>query len=180
MSKHSNTGFGMIETIVAIGILTVAVSAAISLASRGIISSIIAREEITAFYLGIEAVEAVRNQRDENILSGASSWIDGFSPSCTNLSRGCKVELNLGEPDFSNCPAQPQGCPFLNYDEDKNIYRYGGAGPSITTTTFKRTIYLEEVEIGRELRIIVEVEWQAGPFVQPPIIIEERLFNWSG
>ena len=56
MSKHSNTGFGMIETIVAIGILTVAVSAAISLASRGIISSIIAREEITAFYLGIEAV----------------------------------------------------------------------------------------------------------------------------
>lgn len=163
----------MIETVVAIGILTVAVSAAISLASRGIASSILAREEITAFYLGIEAVEVIRNERDENVLRGRN-WIQGLPGACFQ-SRGCALEVDGSTRRIVPCPSL-SGCPFLRFDEATNTYNLNRG----ELTSFRRNIYLTETVANTEFRIIVEVEWRAGPFTPPPIRIEETLMNWSG
>src|SRR3989338_617192 len=74
-------GFSLVETIVAIAILTFAMVAPLSLAQRGLNASIYARDQITAFYLAQEAIEYVRNVRDTNNLegfSGGAAWLSGL------------------------------------------------------------------------------------------------------
>ena len=163
----------MIETVVAIGILIIGMSAAVSLASRGLVASIVARDEITAFYLGIEAVETVRNERDNSVLRG-DSWLEGIDASCFQT-RGCMVKGNGVTRELVACPLL-DGCDNLLYNEGTNTYDVVGG----ELTKFRRSIYVTESVLGRELRVEVEIEWQTGPFVHPPIKIEATLMNWSG
>ena len=167
------TGFGMIETVVAIGILTIGMSAAVSLASRGLVASIVARDEITAFYLGIEAVETVRNERDNSVLRG-DSWLEGIDASCFQT-RGCMVKGNGVTRELVAC-SLTNGCDNLLYNEANHTYNID-IGES---TKFRRSIHVTESVLDRELRVEVEMEWRTGPFVHPPIKIEATLMNWSG
>ena len=76
LSKIQTTnkqGFTFVETLVAITVLLVAVVAPMSLASDGITASHLAQDQIVAFYLGQEGVEAVKNMRDHNRLSNDAS-----------------------------------------------------------------------------------------------------------
>ncbi|MEK7156326.1 MAG: prepilin-type N-terminal cleavage/methylation domain-containing protein, partial [Patescibacteria group bacterium] len=86
-SKLKTTaGFTLVETLVAVMLLSVAVVAPMSLAARSLGSAYYARDQITAFYLAQEAIEALRSIRDSQILliagssSGAPPDIFGLIP----------------------------------------------------------------------------------------------------
>ena len=64
---NKNKGFTLIETIVAITILMISIVGPLALASKGIVYAEYVRDEITAFNLAQEAMESIRNIRDENI-----------------------------------------------------------------------------------------------------------------
>ena len=141
----------MIETVVAIGILTIGMSAAVSLASRGLVASIVARDEITAFYLGIEAVETVRNERDNSVLRG-DSWLEGIDASCFQ-DHGCMVRW-IGQSRMLVACSLLEGCDNLLYSKGTNTYDI----VSGELTKFRRSIYVTESVLGRELRVEVEME----------------------
>lgn len=61
-------GFTLIETMVAITILTVAVSGTFFVANSSINASSIARDQLTASYFAQEGIELVRQARDNNYL----------------------------------------------------------------------------------------------------------------
>src|SRR3954464_3392894 len=83
-------GFTLLETMVAVSLLAVAIVAPMSLTAQSLASAYYARDEVTAFYLAQEGLEAVRNVRDNNILQ--------------NSQGGTLVDLLNGIPSKSGLP----------------------------------------------------------------------------
>jgi prepilin-type N-terminal cleavage/methylation domain-containing protein len=76
--------FTLVETLVAISILTIALTGPLAIIAQALRSSYFSRDQITAYYLAQEAVEYIRNQRDFNGLQGVSApaaedWLHGVA-----------------------------------------------------------------------------------------------------
>ena len=67
-TKTSQAGMTLIETLVAITILTVAIVSPMSLTMQSLSASYYARDQVIAFNLAQEAIESLRARRDANIL----------------------------------------------------------------------------------------------------------------
>src|SRR6202042_2338797 len=67
--RKLDTGFTLIETMVAIALLMLALIAPMSLAAQSLTAAYFARDQITAFYLAQEGIEIVRSVRDANIIA---------------------------------------------------------------------------------------------------------------
>ena len=68
-SYHFSRGFTLIETMVAVTILTLAVAGPLMTASRAIVAAQSARDQLTASYLAQEGIEYVRAMRDNEYLA---------------------------------------------------------------------------------------------------------------
>ncbi|MHB1163407.1 MAG: type IV pilus modification PilV family protein [Minisyncoccota bacterium] len=81
-AKHARhrTAFTLIETMIAITILTLAVSGPLFIASRTILAANVSRDQLTASYLAQEGVEYVRAMRDDEYL--AAYQICQQNPNC--------------------------------------------------------------------------------------------------
>jgi len=62
--KENTHGFTLIETLIAVTILTFAVSGPLYTAGRALVAAEIARDQLVASYLAQEGVESVRAMRD--------------------------------------------------------------------------------------------------------------------
>ncbi|MFA6969109.1 MAG: type II secretion system protein [Candidatus Paceibacterota bacterium] len=111
-NSQKKRGFTLIETMIAITILTLAIAGPIFTASRAIIAAQIARDQLIATYLAQEGIEYVRAMRDDEFLSayqagGASvssaAWagfITGSNASSITQCRASTCTLD---------PARPMG-----------------------------------------------------------------------
>jgi len=70
---QSNKGFTLIETVVAVFVLTIGVLGVFTVVQNITFSSQLNSSKLTATYLAQEGIELVRNQRDSNWLAG-SPW----------------------------------------------------------------------------------------------------------
>ncbi len=169
-------GFTLIETLVAVTLLTIAVIAPISLTAQSLKSAYYARDQITAFYLAQEAIEALRSVRDAQILkitqtSNASSLnIFGAIPPSNH-----PFTVDARQPDPSNAITECSGdCPPLQTDGTLYGYQSGWAD-----TNFTRTIKAAFVGSGQdEMRITVTVTWRTGAFQTRTFSISENLYRW--
>lgn len=181
LTKHNNTsGFGLVETLVAIAILTIAISSTLSLARQGLTTASVAKGQIVGFYLAIEGMELVRNQRANSILNG-DDWIFKFgTPSagaggskCFN-NKGCYIDAHTIAKLVEDCSAP--SCPLLEYNTATNEYGYGNGG---VETTYVRRINMDQIVSDQEVKVTVTVSWQSGSFVGQEVVLEETLFNWT-
>jgi len=177
-------GFTLIETLVAILILTVSIAGPLTIASRGLHAALTAKNKTTAFYLAQEAVEFVRYQRDSNRLAG-NSWLAGLE-SCTSTTGASACTIL----SISNAVAVCSGgvCPVLNYDTSTSVFSYSSVGGTVAPTIFTRSVYIQTpVCVGvvcndnqTEAQVRVVVSWkEAGNRVPTPVTIQEHLFNWQ-
>lgn len=167
--QNSKKGFTLIEALVAITILTISIAGPITIASKGISSSIFARDQITAFYLAQEAVEYVRNKRDENNIKG-NDWLNGLSECMDN--NICIIDINESEPD--NIIRQCSGgiCPVLKYDTNTNFYNYSTGDNSI----FTRTTNIATIN-AREIAITTNLSWSTGKLGKT-FTVKEHILDW--
>lgn len=92
MNKHNKIkqkAFTIIETLVAISILTIALTGPLAIIAQALRSSYYARDQITAYYLAQEAIEYVRNMRDNNGLKGINAlpseqWLSNIAVDSAN------------------------------------------------------------------------------------------------
>jgi prepilin-type N-terminal cleavage/methylation domain-containing protein len=182
VKKITNTrGMTLIETLVAITILTVAIVAPMSLTMQSLSASYYARDQIIAFNLGQEAIESVRSVRDGNILRIAYD-----QKNCNPMTLLCGIVVT-GEPfiidvttnQMEACPAG--GCPMLQTNGD--LYGYDQLNDlpgSWEDTRFKRSVIAEFVpgDTNDEIRVVVTVEWEAGPLQTRTFTIYENLYRW--
>jgi prepilin-type N-terminal cleavage/methylation domain-containing protein len=170
--RKSGKGFTLIETLVAVTLLTVAIIAPMSLTVRSLAAAYYARDQITAFHLAQEAIESIRHARDHNILLTA---------------QGTPTDLLAGVPSTNGAPfivdtvddsmeLCSEECEPLR--SNGSLYGYGSGG-SWEDTRFTRSVEAEFVGGGTdEVHILVTVSWQTGSFQRRSISISENLYRW--
>jgi prepilin-type N-terminal cleavage/methylation domain-containing protein len=164
-----NNGFTLVETLIAVSVLLISIAGPLSIASKGLIASRYSRDQIVASSLAQEAVELIRNRRDNNTILG-NMWITGLS-SCFG-SNGCKVDASDG--NFSSCNSG--GCPVLNKHKTTGFYSYS-SGTNYDASIFTRTIHLEQLNPD-EIKISVDIAWGTGA-LRKNFTIDENLFDWE-
>ncbi len=168
MRKNS---FTVLEVILAITVLTIAVSGSFILISQTIGSVSVIQSRLIASYLVQEGLELARNIRDSNWLNPDKVWDESlgagdyegdflttFLPSSLLCSPDCEYEH----------------LSFLNIDEN-GFYSYSFGDPTI----FKRKITIsKEPEEPDRLKVSVEVLWKGRG--QPySLAAQEYLYNWN-
>jgi prepilin-type N-terminal cleavage/methylation domain-containing protein len=175
-------GFTLIETMVAITLLSVAIVAPMSLTAQSLATAYYARDQITAFYLAQEAIEAVRSLRDSQILqiakSSSGSSINLFGPIPLN-NQPFTIDARQTDPGaaITTCadgPAPLYGCPPLQ--TDGTLYGYNTGW---TNTNFTRIVDAALVPGTQdEIQISVTVTWQTGAFQRRSFTISSDLYRW--
>src|SRR3989344_779663 len=161
-------GFSLLETLVALGVLSLALSGALTLVAMGVRSASSSYNQSLAFFLASESIEYARNVRDSNILTGGD-WLTDLR-GCLGVD--CAVDATKGSYSeaFSVCPC---ACPVLRLNSSSGLYTQNVSDPA---SVFTRVLKIEEVVAGREAKITSTVSWQQGS-VPRSFVIEERLFN---
>ncbi len=181
LRRTSLTGFTLIETLVAVMLLSVAVVAPMSLASKSLGSAYYARDQITAFYLAQEAIEALRSIRDSQILiiAGSSAGAPDIFGLIPHLNEPFTVDGRIG--DASTAIVRCDGtCPPLQTDGTLYGYPVLGDDPNAWAPTyFTRTVHAHAVGSNEdEIRVTVTVTWQTGPIQERSFTISENMYRW--
>lgn len=170
---HATRGFTFIEAMVAITILTVAITAPMSLATKSLSSAYYARDQIAAFHLAQEAIESIRHVRDGNILNNALGTPVDLLEGVPSTS-GDAFTVDTRDDSMSLCPLD--GCPPLKSNGE--LYGYENAQGWLPTrfTRSVRATFLEGTT--DEIRITVNISWQTSGFQTRDFTISDNLYRW--
>lgn len=190
-------GFTLIETLVALTLLTTAIIPPISLTVQSLSTAYYARDQITAYYLAQEAIEVVRDVRDANVLKAALgqtgvNLLDNI-PNTT----GRPFVVDSLQNTMSVCQDNTNGnlCPPLQTDSTQTVYGYNpsctisttgdcGTGSGWIDSRFTRYVKAVQVSDGgtgipQEIRVSVTVSWKYGQMQVPrSFTISEDIYRW--
>src|ERR1035437_1859033 len=161
----NNTGFTLVETLVAISILSISILSTFTAVQSSLQTSLFARDQITAFYLIQESMECMRNTRDENALTNIASLSSGGS----GVNWLHKISEFVGDPCYfgnvciidspqklmTYCGTSFGTCPIIREDSVSGLFGYNG---NWIATKFKREIQLQKIGPD-EIIIVVRVSW---------------------
>jgi len=165
------TGFTLIETLVAIAVLTMIIIGPLNLAVKSISASLISQNQITAFYLGQEALEYIINVKDNNFLQSLD-WLNGLN-NCLGAD-GCYVDIPRNT--INACVGI---CSLIKYDDAGGFYYNYQTGQN---TIFIRTAKVTKINIqgnNDEARIQVTVQWLEKFGGQKSFTLQKDIFNWK-
>lgn len=187
---QKNSGFTLIETMIAVFILVVAMVGLLGLISSSLFAARYAKNDIIANYLVQEAIDSIRNDRDtfafqkvaDTSIGGWSNFRSKYS-SCFN-SNGCEIEPALGTISACNPSSETildLPCRVLNYndtDASKDYYTYATL-PGNVKSNFKRQVIMSINSNNNpdELDIKVTVQWLNGNLVKSRSS-RVSLLNW--
>ncbi len=175
-------GFTILETIIAITVVSLAVGGVFSAVRTGLVGSMVSKDETRAFFLAQEAIEILRQKRDSNKLLAINTntnvnWLSGISENASSdpcrANATCRVDGT--NQALTYCGAAWNSCPFLLQDGN---YRYGYA--SGNTTRYKREIQIEcsgACSSSNEARVTIRVSWTQGSNTHQ-LQVKTLLMNW--
>lgn len=177
VKSKKERGFTILETLVAIFILVLSVTGPMVFAQSGLRTAFLARDQITAFFLAQDAIETIKNIRDDNALEG-ENWLEGIFVCSEAISEDCLITIDTTQavPVVEECESGV--CTNLKNDEDGRFgYTFGGGG--YNDSRFTRNVYLREIVENQEMQIVVEVTWTSNVRVgNSRIVVQENIYNW--
>lgn len=176
IKEKTNRGFTILETMVAVFILMLAITGPMVFAQSGLRTSFLARDQITAFFLAQDAIETIKNIRDDNGLDG-ENWLQDIYV-CDEGTTDCKIYIDTlsAEPVVDKCVGT---CPVLKINSNGQFGYNFSIGDNPEDSRFTRIIHIEETVDERELQIIVEVRWTSNVRVgDSRIVVQENIYNW--
>src|SRR3989338_37984 len=184
--NNKNSGFTLVETLVAISIFTTSIVALFAVLTQGISNNNYVKRKITASYLAQEGIEYMRNMRDTFVLydpaSSQAGW-DGFKNKLTSsgcqLANGCYFDdqnlnyTNNSQPmagiTLTACGAS---CPTLLYNGATGKYGYASG----TSSGYIRKTGMTQIS-ANEVKIFSTITW-THPSGNYSVVFSENLFNW--
>ena len=184
-------GFTLIETLVAISLLAVAIVAPMSLTSQSLNAAYYARDQVTAFNLAQEGLEAVRAFRDGQVLqisqSPDTAGINLFGTEGAGIpvNQDFTIDSRVTDLSQSMTTCGQTGCPYLQVDSAASLYGYD---PQWTSTYFKRILracYIQPTPTytcnstpSDEMRVTVTVTWPTASQQTRSFTIYDDLYRW--
>ncbi len=170
--QTTQKGFTLVETLVALTILLLVIIGPMTVAQKGIQNAYFANEQVTAVFLAQEAIEAIRELRDnaaleayelliENDGGGDTSfaaWVP--SPSCSS---GCAFDIDDNAFEVCN-EANNNDCQLI-FDEAEGRYTHQGAG---VDSPFRRVVTIDAVTTDGGRLVTVEVTGEGKVFGGTP------------
>lgn len=204
MQKDTQRGITLIETLVAVTILTFALGGPFALASQSLRAAGYAREEVVASRLAEEALEIVHGIRDNYSIdgdawssAGGNSW-NVLKTSCASgnacvLVVGNQVAGGNGSNTsiWPSVSVQPCGSPTCGspmkdvyLDSVSGVYAQFAAAPSSqwVKQPITRQIILTPVAISggsetAEYTVTVTVDFRAGKLTKK-LVVSDTIRNW--
>lgn len=158
--KH--TGFTLLETLVALFILSIAITGAFAVISYNLSSANSIKNGFIASGLAQEGMEVVRNVRDSDWF--ASRPFGSFGNAAPVADGTYCVQWK--SVTLANC-----GNPTLLKDAS-GLYNYDAGTPSL----FSRTVTTTKLS-AVEIKVVVDVSWNDHRITKH-VYAEEHLFNW--
>lgn len=174
LEKKNYSGQGLLEVIVAIGVITTGLVSALGLTVANLATTQTSAMRIVAANLAREGIEVVRNIRDNNWLTLTEEKWD----------QGLKCDDQTGTVEYE---ATEVNCAANSFDDAK-LYQDGDGffshQISDTETAYQRLIILDDIcaegegscqKIG--IRVRSQVQWQERGTTHS-LTAEEWLYNW--
>ncbi len=156
--KKLKNGFSIVEAIVAIFILSIALSATMRTLVQNSNDANLVNNSFIASGLAQEGMEVVRNLRD-------NEW-------SLNAAWGSIVLDGIWSVQWDSMSLEANSNVFLKKDNN-GFYNYSSG----TDTLFKRRIVISSPGPGIEKKIVTTVSWieRGNPKI---LVVEEHLYNW--
>lgn len=177
-------GFTLVETLVAISILSLSILGTFTAVQNGLQSSTFAKDQITAFYLAQESMEYIRNIRDENAIvtlqalstgSSGRNWLAGLSDVPSDpcyFGKTCTIDSPMKQ--VTACFGSWGSCPYLNQDTTTSLFGYSSGWPQ---SKFKREIQFTQIS-AHEVNVTVSISWTSGGFAKT-LRVQQLLLDWQ-
>ncbi|MFZ2983820.1 MAG: prepilin-type N-terminal cleavage/methylation domain-containing protein [Minisyncoccia bacterium] len=171
--REAVRGFTLIETMIAVTILTLSVSGPLFTASRAIVAAQISRDQLTASYLAQEGIEYIRMMRDDEYLAlyppaagaSAAAWTSFLTGSGSAAITQCRApatctldparSMGTGS-GFALLPCSGASCTPLYLAN--GIYTEQSGILGAVQTPFTRVIQTTPVSANDE-RVVSTVTW---------------------
>lgn len=168
---RTKKGFTLVETLVAVFVITMAIAGTMAAVSKGLQSSYYSRDQITAFFLADEAMEIIRNQRDSNFNdTNATNWLNGI-PNTTNTPQRVCVSAYP-------TPVIVQGTTntdcTLKQDTNGNFSMTSGSN-----SKFIRNVDVLQVA-DDQIAVTVTMKWTTPGGGEKVFSFYKTLYNWKG
>jgi len=198
MKKQScnKRAFTLVEALVAISILMIAIASPMTLAQKGLSTATLSKDQMIASFLTQDAIEAVKNIRDQiAISSNSGDWLETILHNCicsndiecnfdSASSKYCTIDTTLPTWDSNSAkvgdPVNPAKLKisytssgvgnFLKYD-----YQGWNGG---TDSKFTRYINIRKTSNPNEAVVNVRVSWSSSTGVQK-IDVQDFIYNYS-
>lgn len=174
-------GFTLVETLVAISLISIAIVTPMSLVTQSFSAAFYARDQVTAYYLAQEGIEAVRTIRDGNILANAISNEGRDLLQGIPVGTPFTIDARFSDPliAIDDCTGT---CPRLQ--TDGTLYGHAPGDPAWVNTNFTRTLTAAyagpAATNGGEdvIRVASTVSWSAKNGFVRTFTIYENMYRW--
>ncbi len=173
-------GFTLIETLVAVSLLVIAIVAPMSLVAQSLTTAYYARDQVAAYSLAQEGIEAVRAVRDGNILANATTGSSNDLLLNIPINQNFTVDARIaGGTGLVSCGINP--CQLLQVDPAGSLYGYQSGWAD---TKFRRTVYANykgpnALNSGHdEIRVTVTVTWETATGRTRSFKMYSNMYRW--
>jgi prepilin-type N-terminal cleavage/methylation domain-containing protein len=205
ITKKIGRGFTLVETLMAVLLLSLAIAGPLTIASKSLQATLIAKDQDTAFYLAQDGIEYIWWVRDTNRLQGNADWlagldgtadsvissVDGQNGDCVSSggTQFCTVDTYANA--IASCGASGAACSAINYqwipvngvNFFSNFTYAAVTGTTITQSIFTRTISIQTPVNGNaaaaNITVTVSACGQQATCNIPPVTLQAQLWNWQ-
>ncbi|MFH1759098.1 MAG: hypothetical protein ABH822_00875 [Patescibacteria group bacterium] len=157
---NPKNGYILVESVVAMTIVVVGLLGIFSLLSQSLSLNRVVGDRYVGTYLAAEGIEVAKNIIDNNIVN-SRPWNAGFSNGSFEV-------------DFDSLSLESNLNRYIKLDSPNGRYGYRDGAD----TRFKRTIKIELLGSGEEIKVNSVVKWLSRGEADFKVDLEDHFFNW--